>query len=464
MKIVEKLKKYASENKFITGALILAVAGIACRMLGLIFRIPLTNIVGSFGMGLYQMVFPLYALLLIVSSAGFPVAISKMIARNKDDPQYCKRVLYNALFLLGIIGAALTLLLMIFSGGIARLQGNADIGIIYIAIAPSILIVCIISAFRGYFQGKQNMVPTAVSQIIEQVVKVSVGMTLALVLIGTSVEMAVFGAILAVTVSEVVALVYLLITYRLKSRAVAGATKGNKSKGVLDKKLMSEIFRQALPITAMATIFPLILVFDSMVIVNLLKTGGTSGHEATQLFGIQSGIVHTLINLPAVIGVALATATVPALSRLVKQKNVAELCRKSWLSVKMALGIAVIFVVTYMIFAEFIVNLLYHNAFKDNTTHFGVAVTLLRIESIMIVFMLVSQVFTAIMQATDKAKYPLIAIGIGGLAKVIFEVATIGAIGIYAVSIGSIICFAIAAAINLFCVLRFGFKNARMNS
>ena len=212
----KKLKNLISEkskqNQFLTGAIVLAVAGIICRVLGVIFRIPLTNIVGNFGMGIYQMVFPLYALLLIVSSAGIPIAISKMVAREMtaDNKSECKKILFNALILLSVIGLVLSLLFIIFSSQIASLQGNKDVGIIYIAIAPSVFLVCIISALRGYFQGMQNMIPTAVSQIIEQLIKMAVGITLALMFIKTSVIMAVFGAILAVTISEVVALVYLL--------------------------------------------------------------------------------------------------------------------------------------------------------------------------------------------------------------------------------------------------------------
>ena len=193
-KIVEKLKSFGNGNKFITGALILAGAGILSRVLGVIFRIPLANIVGSFGMGLYQMVFPLYALLLIISSAGVPVAISKMVAKelSKDKNtkpglgakplQYnsattpiegssiggeekkisegesiqasqreCRKILYNSIVLLGVIGFVFAGLFMIFSHTISSVQGNPDLSIIYLAIAPSVFIVCIIAGFRGYF-------------------------------------------------------------------------------------------------------------------------------------------------------------------------------------------------------------------------------------------------------------------------------------------------------------------------
>ena len=209
---------------FFTGAAILALAGIICRLLGVVIRIPLANIVGNYGMGLYQMVFPLYALLLVVSGAGFPVAISKMVAREQaaGNPKECKRILLNSVILLGIIGAVVTALFMALAYHIAAFQGNRDVGVIYLGIAPSVFLVCIISAFRGYFQGKQNMLPTATSQILEQLVKVAAGITLAVLFIKISVVWAVFGAILAVTISETAALLYLILLYLISLRKHGG--------------------------------------------------------------------------------------------------------------------------------------------------------------------------------------------------------------------------------------------------
>lgn len=441
----------------------MAAAGIICRVLGVVFRIPLTNIVGNFGMGLYQMVYPLYALLLIVSSAGVPVAISKMVAREKTNggENQCKKILWNAVILLGIIGLVVSALFMVFSGVIASAQGNNDVGIIYIAIAPSVFLVCVISALRGYFQGLQNMIPTAISQIIEQIVKVGSGLVLALMLLKTSVVMAVFGAILAVTVSEIVALLYLAITYLVSDTAVRKKLntdtkqKTKKTGPLLDLKLMGEILKQSLPITAMASIFPLILVFDSMVIINLLEGAGQTNEAATQLFGIQSGVVHALINLPAVIGIAIATAVVPTVSSLIKQQKTEELRTKSALAVKIVFLISVFFVFFYMLFADKIIDLLYHNAFKDNQEHFKIAVDLLKIESLMIALMGITQVFSALLQASDKSKFPLIALAVGGAAKIIFELIFINTkMGIYAVSVSNVICFSIAGAVNTYFALR----------
>ena len=206
----------------------------------------------------------------------------------------------------------------------------------------------------------------------------------------------------------------------------------------------------------MASIFPLILVFDSLVIINLLKAAGETQQTATQLYGIQSGAVHTLINLPAVLGVALGTAVVPTVSSLLKQQKQDELRTKCALAIKLIFVISVFFVAFYLFFSGRIIDLLYHSAFADNPEHFRIASNLLRIESVMIVLMGLSQVFTSILQAGNKAKYPLIALAVGGTIKVIFELIFVrSAIGIYAVSISNVLCFAAAFIINSIIVLRF---------
>jgi stage V sporulation protein B len=455
---------------FLTGAAILAAAGVICRLLGVIIRIPLCNIVGNFGMGIYQMVFPLYALLLIISSAGVPVAISKMVARAVaggkcsqpvSNDEYLspatapspQKILFNSVILLGVIGLVMSALFMIFSYHIAAFQGNREIGVIYLAIAPSVTLVCIIAAFRGYFQGLGNMIPTATSQIIEQIVKLGAALTLAIILIKISVIWAVFGAILAVTISEFIALIFLIIVYLINNK--------NKEKikykktDLFDIKLIWQILKQSIPITLMSAIFPLILVIDSLLVINMLTKTGIDHREATKLFGIQSGSVHTLINLPAVLGVAIATAVVPAVSSLLKQEKMSELRNKMSQAIKITIFVSIFFSVFYYAFPKQIIDLLYHGAFKNNPDHLNTATNLMKIESALILLIGIASVFTAFLQGSDRAKYPLIALGIGGAAKIVFQFCFIHtAMGIYAVSIGNVICFVIAAILNTIFALK----------
>ena|GEM_PF-468197 len=513
--------KFKRQN-FVTGALTLAGAGILCRIIGVGFRIPFANIIGNYGMGLYQMVFPLYALLLILSSAGIPIAISKMVARaraeqspvgkstpktdsedvlsnQKDESldsvradesgatRQAKRkrkskrievyspqkILLNALVLLGTIGLIVSALFLIFARQIATLQGNVQITKIYLAIAPAVFLVCLISAFRGYFQGLGNMIPTAISQVVEQTVKVSVAITAAILLYPQGIYWAVFGAIAAITISEVAGLLLLIIIYIIHRKKIKQNTtygEAEKEKNTLTKKavptnnkmktisfaLMWDILKKSLPITAMAAIFPLILVFDSILVINMLEAGGATTQVATQLYGISSGTVHTLINMPAILGIAIGTAVVPMTAKLLKQNKKDEVRDKFALAVKMIYIIAIFFALFYIVFGREIITLLYSRAFKDNPDQLRIAANLLKIESAMILLMGLSQVFTAMLQGAGRAKFPLIALVIGGAVKVIFGLIFIRtSLGIYAVSIGNVLCFAIAFTLNAIFAIRF---------
>jgi stage V sporulation protein B len=445
-----------AKSNFLFGAFVLGAAGVVCRILGVVIRVPLTNIVGNYGIGIYQMVFPLYALLLVVSSAGFPVAVSKMVARERvsGNTKECKNILLNATILLGAIGLVVTILFMVCCVPIAKLQGNRDIWVIYLAIAPSIFLVCVMSALRGYFQGYQNMFPTAVSQIIEQIVKVGAAILMALAFIKISVVFAVFGAILAVTISEAVALVFLFVVYLFNKKSMNAG--GGAGRAKISKKTMFKILKQAIPITAMSAIFPLILVFDSIIVVNLLTRSGTAYAEATNLFGISSGVVHALVNLPAVLGAAIATAVVPAVAHMYKREKFDELNEKMAVAVRATFIISIFFSVFFFVYSIEIIEFLYHRAFKGNAAHLLIASRLMRIESFLIITITLTSLFSAMLQGVDKARYPLIALFVGGTLKIVFQLMFLGTpMGIYAVSIGNVLCFTAAVVINTAAALKF---------
>ena len=440
-----------AKKGLVKGAIILSSAGVICHLLGILFRIPLSNIVGNYGIGLYQLVFPLYSLLLIISSAGIPVALSKMIARVRDDRRQTKQIFVNALVVLFVIGVVITLLFLVCARLIAGWQGKPEIWPLYIAIAPAVWFVCVISAYRGYFQGLNNMVPTAVSQIVEQVVKVSVGLGLAFWLIRFSILWAVFGAILAVAVSELVAVIMLVVVYAVKAKQ---ACKQNddmaqvpiKFWSLLSWQVVGQIFRISAPIMVMSLAFPLVQLFDSFYVVNALKSSGVA--QATELYGIATGSVHTLINVPSVVGVAIATVMLPMVSRAFRQGDKQMMHRKSWT----ALGIFLIFgtVVAFGLFIlpKFILTLLYGKAFANRPEELAMGVLLLRIESWSVILIGLTQVAGSILQGCDYERVPMWALISGGVAKIIFELVALKPLGIMAVSIANVLCYVVALAVS----------------
>ena len=201
------MKKGTRRNSFLLGAVVLSAGGFIAKILGAVYRIPLTNMLGSYGMGLYQLVFPMYSLVLTLSGVGFSMAVSKMVAARMEQEKTieAKRVFTSALIILFILGVLNSLMLLLGGDLIAKIQGNANLGVLYRLISPSVLLVCLVSAFKGYFQGKMNMAPTALSQICEQVIKLAAGLYLAYLFM-PDIEKAVGGAVFAITLSEGVAL------------------------------------------------------------------------------------------------------------------------------------------------------------------------------------------------------------------------------------------------------------------
>ena len=156
------------------GMTVLGISGILCKLLGVLSSIPLTWLIGTSGQGLYQSVYPTYSLLLTISSAGLPVAVSRMVshALTRDDPRSARITFKIALYILTAVGCVLSIAMLAGSGLLSRRVNQPESRIGFMAIAPCVAIVCVMSAIRGFMQGQQNMVPTAVSQLIEQVGKV----------------------------------------------------------------------------------------------------------------------------------------------------------------------------------------------------------------------------------------------------------------------------------------------------
>ncbi|MDR0876080.1 MAG: oligosaccharide flippase family protein, partial [Clostridiales Family XIII bacterium] len=169
-------------TSFMYGAAILSGAGIVIKIIGACFRIPLANLIGGEGMGYYNAVYPVYTLLVVIATTGIPIAISRIVAEHMTDgdPGGAHRVFRVALVLMGVIGICFFAALFFWAGPITNQMTNLS-GAVYAmrAIAPALIFVPIMAAFRGYFQGMQNMKPTALSQIIEQIFRVVFGLLLA---------------------------------------------------------------------------------------------------------------------------------------------------------------------------------------------------------------------------------------------------------------------------------------------
>ncbi len=297
-------KNTTGKWEFLKGAAWIAVGGFVAKLVGALYRIPLTNLIGGRGLGLYQMVYPAYCLLLTVSATGIPSSIAKLTAERLGRGESDKPLLKTSLKLFLLIGAVGTVLMALVAPFLSAAQGSKEVLGGYYALAPSVLLVSAISVFRGWFQGRNQMRPTALSEITEQVVKVGVGLLFAY-LFRESVAKAVVFLLLAVSVSELVALGLLLLLYKRTKKEKSNVNEGGRV-------AMKPILRLSIPVTFNALLLPLSALLDSVLAPRFL---GAYAADPITLYGLFAGGAVTVINLPVSICYGVAAASVPSVSR-----------------------------------------------------------------------------------------------------------------------------------------------------
>lgn len=443
------LKKSQKSKRIVSGAALLLIGSVVAKMLGALYRIPLTNVLGAEGMGMYQLVFPVYALFMVLATAGIPTALSRTVAEKRATGESTRKYLsvsMLALFLLGLIFATI---MAVFSKFLAQKQGNADTYPGFLIIAPAIVCVCVISGFRGWFQGEMYMLPTALSNVVEQVVKLTVGLGLSYALAKRGVVYAVCGALLGVTVSEIATVLYMLLTYLVRSakqkkenaltaRVAVERAEGDVAKRArfrITKAEAKGILHVALPIAAVSVLMPLSSFFDSVIVVNMLKVFGLEKSVATAQYGIISGPVNSLINMPVVAIMSLAVAIVPSVSASRVTRDIDGVMLKSSLCVRLAYLLGIPFAFYLAVFAKNVIGALYPDLSYGNAI---VAVNVLRITAANVVFLSTMQIYVSLLQALDKTKYAVLSLVCAIIVKIVLGVVLTRYIGINGAAIASL--------------------------
>ena len=406
------------DNKFLKGTIILIVFNLIGKVLGVVYRIPLASIVGSEGLGKYQLTFPIYCLILTIATSGIPVAISKMVAEFNENNNYqnSKKLLRVSVFVLSLISASMAIIVIMLAKRISAWQGNSDIYICYYAIAPAILFVGVLSAFRGYFQGNLIMFPTAFSGFIEQIIKIVIGLFLAKKFLIFGIEYAVFGAILGISISEFCACVFLFISYLVYSKRLK---KHINQKKISSKILSKQLLKIAIPITFSGLIGPFTAMIDSFLVINLLMISGFSSDSSTMMLGLQSGVVEPLVNIPVIIAVSISTVLLPSISKLVAKNNKEEIKNLIFKSFEMSFSIAATCFVCFVIFGNQILTFLYGHNFTGY--ELSIALKLLFLGGVNIIFLSFVQVSSGVLHGLGFQKYPLVSLAIGCFIKIILE-------------------------------------------
>lgn len=438
---------------FVQGAAILGIAGLIVKVIGAAFRIPLANTIGLIGTSYYDTAYPYYSWLLVISSSGLPTAISKMVSERVTLGDYrgAHRVFTTAMQILCCIGLLTSILMFFGSDYIARLHMLPEAAYCFKALAPALFFVALMCAYRGYMQGMQQMVPTAISQVVEQVGKLAVGLTLAFMLLDAGPEYAAMGALIGVTVSELLALIYVMLSYRRRWPKIRARLERSVRREA--EPVAARLMAIALPITIGASISPLSSVVDSALIIRILLKLGYAKETAQTAFSLMRTNVATLTNMPGVLTMALAMSLVPAISAFSAKRDHAGVQDTARLGLKLALIIGLPCAVGLFVLASPILAMLYPNLTEGELT---LAVDLMHTSSIGVIFLSLVQSMTGVIQGMGKPNVPVFNLFIGFVLKVasLLALMNIPQINIQGAAVSTVVCYAFAGIADTIYVIR----------
>ena len=459
------------EKSFVTGAAILAVAGLIAKILGAIYRIPLNNLIGTEGMSFYAVAYPYYSWLLVISTAGLPAAISKLVSERVTQGDYkaAHKVFKVAFKILLMIGVATTLLMFVFAKPLAAMSNLHGAWLSFAALAPALFFVSVMCAYRGYLQGLQQMTGTALSQVAEQLVKLVAGLIFAKMLLPKGAEYAAQGALLGVSVSEVFGLAVIMVFYY--RQRLAGLDKMIKKAPVMKRESTSEILRalavMAVPITLGASIMPLTGIADSALILNSLtksskalewaKSSGvadTVEDWAKSAYSIFRSYVTTIINMPAVLTSALAMSLVPAMSAFVANGKKRSAKRAAITGMKLSLIIGAPCAVGLFVLAKPILLLLF-SASLDNPGKIAMAESIMQISAVGVLFLSEVQALTGVIQSIGKPRIPVMNLLLGGIVKIVSMLILMRVMNIYGAALSTVLCYAVASVLDTLWIIKY---------
>lgn len=451
------------QKSLIGGISILSIAGLICKMIGVLYKIPLAKTIGSLGMGVYHQVFPTYNLLLTISSVGIPVAISRMVAARlaKGDSINAKRVFKFSLIILTAFGLLGTLIMFAFSEQFAIAKGTHFCRKSYIAISPSLLIVCVMSAYRGYMQGRRRMFPTAISQLIEQVGKVAIAMPISSYLMRKGdYALGAAGAMLGVSLAEALALLYMFIDERIHNSEF-DSVQSIDFEPENRNSIIREVLVISIPITIGACIVPIAGEIDSYMLVKLMKAY-ISEEEALIHYGTYTGLVFPLINVPTALAMATAINLVPAISNAISRNDFTRVQKEANTGLRFASVIGIPASIGMSLLSGEIISVLFSGD-KYTQAQLALGGELLSISALTIFLFTQVQTTSGILQGLNKQRIPMYTLAVGVVLKIItnYNLIRIPGINIHGAPFASIICYTASLVPNLYYVKKY--TNLKIN-
>ena len=442
------MKNKNKKVSFVKQAAILAAAGILVRLLGFLYRLPLTDLLGDEGNGIYSAGFYLYIFFLVMSSAGLPAAISKIVSEKYSLGEYknVKKVFNVSLVMACIVGAFFSLVMLFSARWFCDLIKSPKSYYAILTLSPTVFIVSVISVFRGYFQGLGTTTPTAISQIIEQVFNAIFSVYLAYILVDMGIEFGAAGGTAGTGIGALAGLIYIIIVFLRRRKYINKKLYSENKEYEVDssKKIALNIIKIAIPIITGTAIFSMTNLIDmQMVNSRLAFSGAFSESEINALYGQLTGKYVTITTLPVSISTALATAVIPSIAssvikkehKIVKEKISTTLRLTMIISIPAAIGIGVL--------SNEILKFLFPN-YSDGGK-------LLMFGSVSIIFLALYQILTGILQGVGKMKAPAKNALFGSLIKIPINYILIAIpfINVVGAVISTTVCYILASMLNL---------------
>lgn len=442
-----------ARETFLRGALILTVAGMFVKVIGSVNRILLSRFLGGEGIGLYQMAYPMYLLISSISAAGIPIAISIVISERLalGDRKGAQKTFRISMIAMVITGLFFSLLLYFGASVLIEYEIVRDARAYYalIAVAPAVFFSTVLASYRGYFQGFQQMTPTAVSQIAEQFVRVVTMIGFAFLFMPYGLEYAAAGASFGAVPGSVAGFLVLVGFYlwqRKKDKSMSFEQLDVPS--VPTKDIIKRLVVLAIPVSMANIMVPMVAAVDAVIVPNRLVVAGFSVEQATTLFGYLTGMAVPLVMMATIPTLSLAASLVPAISEayILQDKN--SLQQRIETAMRLTGIVTVPCFLGLLVLAEPISKMLY------GTPNAGTSIAIM---SIGIFFLGIHQVSTAVLQGLSKATIPMVNMFISVLVKIaIAWVLTADpAWGLSGAAWASNIDFALAAGLNLIFLHRY---------
>lgn len=438
------MKKLAKQS-FVTGAAILMTANAISKILGAVFKIPLTYILEEEGMAVFNTSFQAYIMLLSFIISGFPFAISKLVAETSSKGELSKAravtsVSAGLLSFIGIIGSVI----LYFGAPFFALAMKEEKAVYAIrAVAPAIFFVALGTPYKSYFQGVSNMIPTAVSQVIEAVIKLAAGYGLAVYLMNMGTAVTSGGAIFGVTAGEIAATAILAIIYACGRKGEKRIKTGIKEKREIIGLLMSI----AIPLLCASAVSDMMNVVDTTMVRSRLLDAGLSADDARFLYGAYTGYALTVFHLPVGILATLGVSILPVIAGAIAVNNTEKAKKTTALALELTILIALPCTAIMLFQSEDILNLLFGNTASSK---------MLALVSPCVIMMCVSQICAAVLQSANKILLPFFFALIGSVIKLAASYIFVGNpdFNIYGSAISSDIAYFVIMLLNLIAVKR----------